>query len=289
MDRPMRTIGPTAQEIVLGGVLAAGGGLLGAWALAAWIADGTLLPGSGVGGGVLVGLTACAGLGLLMGSAGVRQNAVLMGPAYTLLAVTALAWTIASIVQGEIVALLAGVLMLGLVALVFALRRRALRARFKPLFLSPSQFLTMIQVADTMIDGDGREAIGPVVIAKRVDRLLHEVRTPVRDEIRMVLIVVEYVLPLLVLRPLPFSALGSHLRRQAVTRVIGARLGLFRDVARSLKVLASVGYYGDPAVQLAMGYVPYDDRERSEGRSQAPLVHPDPFREPIEPVEAGPR
>jgi hypothetical protein len=61
-----------------------------------------------------------------------------------------------------------------------------------------------------------------------------------------------------------------------VEKVIGAG-GLFRDVARSLKVLACAGYYGSPAGMRSIGYVPYEERERSKVQDQTPLHHPDPF------------
>jgi hypothetical protein len=61
-----------------------------------------------------------------------------------------------------------------------------------------------------------------------------------------------------------------------VVKVIGAG-GLFRDVARSLKVLACAGYYGSDAGMRSIGYVPYEQRPRAAGQDTTPLEHPDPF------------
>ena len=38
----------------------------------------------------------------------------------------------------------------------------------------------MIEVADTMIDGDGREALDPIEVAVRVDHLLARVESPMQ-------------------------------------------------------------------------------------------------------------
>jgi hypothetical protein len=95
------------------------------------------------------------------------------------------------------------------------------------------------------------------------------------------MVLVEWVLPLVIARPMPFSTLGSHSRRRAVEKVIGAD-GPFRDIARTLKVLSCVGYYGNPATMRALGYRPFDERERAAGVSQAPIRHPDPFLAPGE-------
>ena len=76
------------------------------------------------------------------------------------------------------------------------------------------------------------------------------------------------------MRPLPVSVLGTHARRQAIARVTEKRW-IFRDVARALKMLACLGYYGDPKGMASVGYVPFDDRERSHV-DQAPKEHPEP-------------
>jgi hypothetical protein len=281
MDRPMRVYGANVFELVLAGWLAALGPLLLAWAVAAGIAPGALLPGEGVGGGLLAGATGAAGLALALAGAGVQQNRAALDVGVALLAATGLAWLAWGIVAGAAVPIVAGVALLALLAATLLLRRRAIIARYKPRFFSPRAFETMVAVADTMIDGDGREAIGPVQVAVNVDHLLADAEAQSKGEIKLVMLVVEWALPVLVLRPFPFSSLGGLSRRRAVEKVIGAG-GMFRDVARALKVLACAGYYGDPRTMTQIGYVPYDDRARSIGVDQRPLRHPDPFdRAPV--------
>jgi hypothetical protein len=98
-----------------------------------------------------------------------------------------------------------------------------------------------------------------------------------RKDLKLVLVITEWALPLIVLRPFPFSVLGSNDRRRAVEKVINAK-GPFRDVARSLKIMACVGYYGDQRGIAQVGFVHFPLRRRSQGVDQAPLIHPDPFQ-----------
>jgi hypothetical protein len=280
MDHPMRAYGPNVYEIVLGDYLAGLGAALVALTVAAVIWPATLLPDATVGGGVLAGFTAAAGLLLTLAGAGVRQNGAALDVGIGLLAGAALAWLIWGAIEGRALAIVAGVVVLGLGALVVGLRRRSIRARFKPRFLTPRQFQTMVAVADTMIDGDGREAISSIEVAINTDHLLADVKSATTSDIRTVLILLEWVLPIMILRPLPFSTLGSFNRRRAVERVVGAT-GLFRDIARTLKVLASAGYYGDPRSMRSMGYRPFDERARGHV-DQTPAEYPDPFLAPVE-------
>jgi hypothetical protein len=280
MDHPMRTYGPNVYEIVLGDYLAGLGAALVALSIAAAIASSTFLPDAGVGGGVLAGLTAAAGVLLTVAGAGVRQNGAALDLGTGLLAAVALAWLIWGTLAGRALAIVAGAVLLALGALVLGLCRRARRARFKPRFLTPRQFQTMVAVADTMIDGDGREAISSIEVAINTDHLLAEVRSATTSDIRTVLVLLEWVLPIMILRPLPFSSLGSFNRRRTVERVVGAK-GLFRDIARTLKVLASAGYYGDPRSMRSMGYRPFEERPRGAA-DQTPAEYPDPFLPPVE-------
>ena len=263
----MRVYGLNVIEQFLDDLLVGAGWLLVAGAVAAGIlgASGLLVAGTGLSG-VLLGI----------GGAGIRQNRAAGEIGAALLTITALGWLVSGALTPSLPALAVGVALALLRALTWALRRRALRLRFKPRFLSLRQFETMIGVADAMIDGDGKEALDPIEVAVQTDHLLARVDAPATKQLKFVLVLTEWVLPLLILRPFPFSDLGSNERRRAIDKVVNAK-GLFRDVARSLKVLSCAGYYGSPEGMEHVGYVPYDLRERSQGVSQAPLAHPDPF------------
>jgi hypothetical protein len=270
----MKVYGLNVVEQLLDDTLVVTGALLGAFAVVALILDGAF-GASGTAGGLLLAATAVSGVLLALGGAGIRQNAGASFLGFELLAIAALGWILCAILTGSLGAWLAGAVLAGLFALLVALRRRALRARFKPRFLSLRNFDTMIAVADTMLETDGREAVHPIEAAVTVDHLLDRVESPMRKELKLVLVITEWALPLLVLRPFPFSVLGSNDRRRAVEKVINAK-GPFRDVARSLKIMACVGYYGDGRGIAQVGFVQYPLRERSHV-DQTPLVHPDPF------------
>jgi hypothetical protein len=275
VDHPMKLYGLNVVEQVLDDVLVAVGLLLPAFALVAGILDGAF-GASGTAGGLLLAATALAGLLLALGGSGIRQNAGASFLGYELLAVAAVGWVVCAFLTGAVGAAIAAAVLVAVFALLVALRRRALRLRFRPRFLSLRNFDTMIAVADTMIDGDGREAVHPIEVAVTVDHLLARVESPMRKDLKLVLIITEWALPLLVWRPFPFSVLGSNDRRRAVQKVINAK-GPFRDVARSLKIMSCVGYYGDQRGIAQAGFVHFGLRRRSQGVDQSPLHHPDPF------------
>jgi hypothetical protein len=278
MDYPVRVFGPNVYERLLVDYVAGLGLLLVAWTIAAGLAPRTLLVAPSVGGGLLAGFTAAAGIALVLAGGGLRQNRAALDVGIGLLAGVALTGVVWAALDGRGVAGVAGAAQLVLWIVAVGLRRAAVRARYRPRFFSPREFETMVQIADTMIDGDGREAIDPIDIAIRVDHLLDEIDYPGSSQIKLVFLLVEWVLPLVALRPLPFSALGSQVRQSLVRRVIGAG-GPFVAIARTLKILSCAGYYGNPATMRALGCIPFDERARAVGVDQAPSHYPDPFLE----------
>lgn len=271
----MRLYGLNVVEQLLDDVLVAVGALLALFALVAGILDGAF-GARGTAGGLLLAATAAAGLLLALGGSGIRQNAGASFLGFELLAIAAIGWLVCAFVSGYAGAAVTVFPLVALFALLVALRRRALRLRFRPRFLSLRNFETMVAVADTMIDADGREAVHPIEVAVTVDHLLDRVDSPMRKELKLVLVLTEWALPLMVLRPFPFSVLGSNDRRRAVEKVINAK-GPFRDIARSLKIMSCVGYYGDQRGIAQVGFVHFELRKRSQGVDQGPLTHPDPF------------
>jgi hypothetical protein len=271
----MRVYGLNVVEQALDDLLVAAL-LLVPFAVLAGILD-AVFDARGTWGGLLLGATGMAGVLLALGGSGIRQNGASTQLGFALLALAALGWIAAGIAVPSLGALLTGLALAALFALLVALRRRALRARFKPRFLSLRQFETMISIADVMIDGDGREALHPIEVAVGADHMLAQVESPMKSDLRFVLVLTEWVLPLLVLRPFPFSVLGTNDRRRAVEKVINAK-GPFRDVARTLKVLSCAGYYGSQRGMAQVGFVHFPERERHIGVDETPLVHPDPFQ-----------
>jgi hypothetical protein len=281
MDHPMKLYGLNVVEQLLDDVLVATGAGLVAFAIVAGILD-EAFGARGTAGGLLLAATAMSGALLALGGSGIRQNAGASFLGYELLAIAAIGWLVCAFVSGAAGAAITVFPLAALFALLVALRRRALRLRFRPRFLSLRNFETMVAVADTMIEADGREAVHPIEVAVTVDHLLDRVESPMRKDLKLVLVLTEWALPLLVLRPYPFSVLGSNDRRRAVEKVINAK-GMFRDVARSLKIMACVGYYGDQRGIAQAGFVHFPLRNRAQGVDQSPMAHPDPFETPVGP------
>jgi hypothetical protein len=271
----MQAYGLTLMERFLADLMTALGWLLMLFAVvAAVLSDpfGT----ARFAGGLLVALSFVSGAVLILGSSGIRQNRAAMEMAYGLLLACALGWLLRGVIGFTPAALGAGIV-LGLVfGLLAYVRMLAIQARFHPSFLSLRQFETMIAIADTMIQAEGEEALSSIQVALNVDKALGLLDTPLKREIKLVMFIVEWLLPLRILRPFPFSALGTNERRRAVEKVIAAR-GLFRDVARFLKLLSCIGYYGTPQGMASVGYVPFEERERSLGADQIPLRFIEPL------------
>lgn len=275
MEAPMRVYGLNLAELFLEDFLTALGWLLIIFAIGSRIFDGVFQTDNFLGG-LVGGGAALTGLVLIVASAGIRQNHAALDLGYLLFGLIALVWLAHGIVGGSMAAAVAGLVMLAVFGLMIYLRRLAIQARFKPRFFSLRQFETMIQIADTMIETDGQNALHPIEVAIRADHFLARFDAMVQEDIKTTLNIVEWLLPLVIWRPFPFSSLGSHERRRAVEKVIGAR-GIFRDVARFLKLLACAGYYGSPEGMTQVGYIPFDERERSKGVDQTPQQYADPY------------
>lgn len=276
MEIPMRVYGLTLPEIFLEDFLTIVGWLLVVFAVVGYFVNG-FFGAHNLLGGATITLTVITGLVLILASSGIRQNYAALDLSYLLMGLSILGWLISGVLHFNIPALVAGVILLLLMILAIYLRRLAIQARFKPRFFSLRQFETMVQIADTMIDTDGNNALNPIEIAIRTDHFLDSFDALAKEDIKSTLTIVEWLLPLIVLgRPFPFSTLGSHERRRAVEKIIGAR-GIFRDVARFLKLLACAGYYGSEEGMQQVGYIPFEERERSRGVNQAPQHYPDPF------------
>ena len=119
-------------------------------------------------------------------------------------------------------------------------------------FLRPRERRTVTAFAEVFIDG-GDEALTPEQVAANVDAHLAAIRSSRVKSLRLLLWVIEYLLPLTVLR-LRFSRMSARSRRRLIERRITGRRALLRPLAK-LRVLFLAGYYDDPAVHA-------DDRRR---------------------------
>src|SRR3954463_7523576 len=142
-------------------------------------------------------------------------------------------------------------------------------------FLSPRQRRTVEAFAEVFIEGDG-EALTPAQIADRIDEQLVQRRDSKRTRsLRLVLFGVEYLFPLVSLRPGRFSRLSYDTRRKLIDRHLArAKAGSpLRNLAK-LRALFLAAYYDDPAAHRRIGFVEIAKRPRNRGR--APEVTPRP-------------
>jgi hypothetical protein len=285
MEYSMRAYGLTLAERFLADVLALWGFVLLLTVVPTAVFASDLHATSYVAG-ALTATTGFAGVMFLLAASGLRQNRPALELGLLTLLASAVAWGVSGAIAGSWISVGGGIAGLLLFGVIVFLRGVAIRARFKPRYLSTRQFETMVQIADTMIDSDGKQAINAIQIAVNVDHALAKLDSPVCRDIARTLTLVEWVLPIVILRPIPFSSLGSHERRRAVDRVVkGGTLlrAVFRDVARFLKLISNIGYYSSPQAMRQVGYVPFEERERSQGVSQAPASYPDPFSQEVRP------
>jgi len=271
----MRVYGMNVVEVCLATFAKVAGWLLVLLAATALLFTG-LFDVGGPRSALLVGVTGMTGLLLLLGSAGLRQNRPALDLGLRFLTLVALGWIARGAMHWHVAVLVVGVVLALLWIVAAVMRREAVKARFKPRFFTPRQFETMVQVADVLIEGDGREALHPIEVAVRIDHFLARISSPALADLRMALFLVEWVTPLLLGWPLCFSALGTFERRKVVDRVIGMR-GPFRDLARALKSLACIGYYGSPEGMASVGFIDFDRRARSHV-DQAPKHYPPPLK-----------
>jgi choline dehydrogenase-like flavoprotein len=271
----MRVNGANVFELVLAPACNWLGLALLAWAVAAVLVPDTLLPASTVAAGLLAGVAGAAGLSLVLGGGDVRRQRGALDLGLWLLGLVALALVIAGAIEGRAAAVAAGAVMLLARLLAGGLRREAVRGGYRPRWFWPRSFETMIATAETMLDADGREAIPPRRAAANTDGLLASIDAPIRFEIKLLFLAIEWVLPVVIFRPVPFSRLGPRARRQIVEKLIGTT-GIFRSIPRTMKVLSCAGYYGDPATMRAIGFVEYEGSPRSVGKDLSAHSYGDP-------------
>ena len=152
-------------------------------------------------------------------------------------------------------------------------------------YLNDREFRTVAAFADVFIDGQ-TELISPGVVAKRVDEQLARTWSKRTRSIKLLLFVVEFLLPLLSGRG-RFSRQPVPVRRRLIDRYLVRpstdRLG--RNLAK-VRALFLAAYYGDPVVQKAIGLVPVRDRPRFQGDPPKTQGLVPPQLEPPRPDEA---
>jgi hypothetical protein len=129
-----------------------------------------------------------------------------------------------------------------------------------PLFFTERQFETVRHVAEVLIPEGGR-AISANLVARRVDALLAQAKPPSARDIRLAVTLLEFVFPLMILTPVPFSRAPLSSQRKLLEKIIAGR-GRLRSLARMLKTLVAFCYYTHPIVRRTIGYVDFEERPR---------------------------
>ncbi len=192
------------------------------FAVAATVWRQALTP-DGFVGGLLAGATAIVGAVLMLGGGGVRQNRAALDIGFVL-------WALLALGVGGVLTVSAG--------LAWVARRHAVNTRYSPRFFSGRQFETMIQLADVMIHRVGVSDDQPIRVAADTDRELAE-RADIRPgQVWGGFFLLEWVAPLLMGLPIPFSDLGTHTRRRILRRA-ARRSRIFQPVATCLTIITN--------------------------------------------------
>ena len=183
----------------------------------------------------------------------------------------------------------------GVALVLMALYHVAWRSRFKPTFLGPLEYRTLIAVAGVVLRGRAPQ-VNAFDIAANVDRYISGIRAHRRWVYHLTLFALQFH-PLLYFRP-PLSELDeesrlSHLKTHFYRDVV---LRLIPDVVRQYvqamiriaKQLTYIGYYNDPRSYASVGYVPFSDRPRVPGLYQWGRLHlPQPHPLDVQPAPNG--
>jgi hypothetical protein len=197
----------------------------------------TLTP-DGFAGGLLTGTTAIVGAVLLLGGSGVRQNRAALDLGFVLWILLALGWLGRGLFPFHAAGLSVGGVLAVSVGLAWVARRHAVKMRHNPRFFSGRQFETMIQLADVMIHRVGGSDDQPIEVAVDTDHELAEHAEIAPSQLRSGFFLLEWVAPLLVGLPIPFSDLGTHTRRRILRRA-ARRSRIFQPVAKALTIITN--------------------------------------------------
>ncbi|HET8756189.1 MAG TPA: GMC family oxidoreductase [Solirubrobacteraceae bacterium] len=149
-------------------------------------------------------------------------------------------------------------------------------------YLHPVAFLSLVAIAEVMIEGR-REVVPPEEVARNVDDYLAELKA--RDKARVQLALVALGLwPLLTLRP-PLPVLAPATRKRylekrfldevAERRVFRPLRPIVQVLIRTGAQMSYLGYYGDRRAWADIGYTPFAKREPN-GRPARPDDPPEP-------------
>jgi hypothetical protein len=212
------------------------------WAMVVFAAAATVwrsgLTPDGFVGGLLTGATALVGGVLLLGAGGVRQNRSALDVGFVTWVLLALGWLVKGLVPFHAIGLGVGTVLTLTAVLAWVARRHAVKTRYNPRFFSTRQFETMIQLADVMIHRVGQSDDHPIQVAVDTDHELAKRADTTRGQLRAGFFLLEWVAPILVGLPIPFSDLGTHTRRRILQKA-ARRRRIFQPVLKCLTIISN--------------------------------------------------
>ncbi len=151
-------------------------------------------------------------------------------------------------------------------------------------YLSPRELRTVEKFAEVFIAGR-EEVLSPAEVANNIDRQLGRIESQRKRSVRLVLFLLEYLLPLLAFRR-PFSKMSAESRKQFIEANLvhpatATKPSIFawyhklrertlRDLSR-VKFLFLAGYYSDARVYDSVNFTPVPERPRFREEKFQPL------------------
>ena len=155
----------------------------------------------------------------------------------------------------------------GLAILYAFLHRRAFRARYGISYLSVGQFRTLMALTEAVLGPDAA-TLSPDQVAMNVEDYLQRFEARRKWVMRIALSGINFY-PLLFFRQ-PFTLMATDERRSflqkhfagdvARRRIGSLRRWLVQGMIRLGQQVVYLGYYGDPATNAEVGYVPFSQR-----------------------------
>lgn len=167
----------------------------------------------------------------------------------------------------------------------------AVRARHKLRYLHPIAYLSLVALAEVLVEGRS-EAVTPAQVAHNVDSYLADLKASTKSQVQLALLALG-IWPLFTLKPpLPLLSPASRktfLQKRFIDEISERRT--FRPIRpyveamiRTGAQMSYLGYYGDRRSWKAIGYTPFEDRRG--GRKSSPT---DPPERPLRSLGVVPR
>ena len=196
-------------------------------------------------GGILVLGTLVSGLLLNLATGAARQNHSVLHLSKFVIFAIAVSWFVYAIAQGVWLFSLVSIFLLMIYYLIQRIHNISVHARFAPRFFSLREFEIMLQIADAMMPENSD--LHPIELSLSIDHHLYKTHTLPKKDIKRAFWASQWLLPIFSWRLAPFTALGTHERRQLINQAIASpprsalyKLPIFRDMAKTINALLTL-------------------------------------------------